>query len=212
MGDAGSTRAPVGVGGVGGAPGAARPDRRTVLADAAIGVLADAGVRGLTHRAVDAAAGLPVGTTSAYLRTRQALLTALVRRLVELDQGELQALGERAAIRSADELVQNMGELMRHRLTGEGRRRSLARYACAVESVRDPELREILVPRENAGRAVVRTFLAEQGVADPDGRTATLLACIDGLVFDRLVGGGETGADELQGLVAAALRGAAVGF
>lgn len=75
------------------ARGEGRADRRTVLADAAIGVLADAGVRGLTHRAVDAAAGLPVGTTSAYLRTRQALLTALVRRLVELDQGELQMMG-----------------------------------------------------------------------------------------------------------------------
>lgn len=195
-------------GGTGGAGEAGRPDRRTVLADAAIGVLADAGVRGLTHRAVDAAAGLPPGTTSAYLRTRQALLTALVRRLVELDQGELQAMGERVVIRSSDELVQGIAELMSHRLTGEGRRRSLARYACAVESVRDPELREILVPRENAGRAVVRAFLADQGVADPDGRTATLLACIDGLVFDRLVGGGETGVDELQGLVAGALRGA----
>ncbi|MFI9321926.1 TetR/AcrR family transcriptional regulator [Kitasatospora aureofaciens] len=195
-------------GGTGGAGGAGRLDRRTVLADAAIGVLADAGVRGLTHRAVDAAAGLPAGTTSAYLRTRQALLTALVRRLVELDQGELQAMGERAVIRSSDELVQGIAELMSRRLTGEGRRRSLARYACAVESVRDPELREILVPRENAGRAVVRAFLADQGVADPDGRTATLLACIDGLVFDRLVGGGEAGVDELQGLVSAALRGA----
>ncbi|MBV6700469.1 TetR/AcrR family transcriptional regulator [Kitasatospora aureofaciens] len=183
-------------------------DRRTVLADAAIGVLADAGVRGLTHRAVDAAAGLPLGTTSAYLRTRQALLTALVRRLVELDQGELQTMGEQAPVaRSAEELVDGIGVLMRHRLTGEGRRRSLARYACAVESVRDPELREILVPRENAGRAAVRAFLAEQGVADPDGRTTTLLACVDGLVFDRLVGGGEVGADEIRGLVAAALRG-----
>ncbi|MER7578691.1 TetR family transcriptional regulator C-terminal domain-containing protein [Kitasatospora sp. NPDC097691] len=185
-----------------------RPDRRTVLADAAIGVLADLGVRGLTHRAVDAAAGLPAGTTSAYLRTRQALLTALVRRLVELDQGELQTMGELVPVRSVAELVDGIGELMRHRLSGEGRRRSLARYACAVESVRDPELREILVPRENAGRAAVRAFLAERGVPDPDGRTGTLLACIDGLVFDRLVGGGEPGADEIQGLVTAALRGA----
>ncbi|MFJ8623903.1 TetR/AcrR family transcriptional regulator [Kitasatospora sp. NPDC093550] len=188
-----------------------RPDRRTVLADAAIGVLADLGVRGLTHRAVDAAAGLPTGTTSAYLRTRQALLTALVRRLVELDQGELQAMGERIPVRSVEELVDGILALTRHRLTGEGRRRSLARYACAVESVRDPELREILVPRENAGRAAVRAFLVERGVPDPDGRTGTLLACIDGLVFDRLVGGGEPGADEIHGLVAAALRGAGGG-
>ncbi|MET8545510.1 TetR family transcriptional regulator C-terminal domain-containing protein [Kitasatospora sp. NPDC004799] len=188
---------------------AGRPDRRTALADAAIGVLADLGVRGLTHRAVDAAAGLPLGTTSAYLRTRQALLTALVRRLVELDQGELHAMGERVPVRTAEELADGIGELMNRRLSGDGRRRSLARYACAVESVRDPELREILVPRENAGRAAVRTFLAAQGVADPDGRTTALLACIDGLVFEHLVGGGEPGADAVQGLVAAALRGAA---
>ncbi|MFE7590080.1 TetR/AcrR family transcriptional regulator [Kitasatospora sp. NPDC057512] len=188
---------------------AGRPDRRTVLADAAIGVLADLGVRGLTHRAVDAAAGLPVGTTSAYLRTRQALLTALVRRLVELDQGELHAMGEQVPVRSASELADGIAELTRRRLSGDGRRRSLARYACAVESVRDPELREILVPRENAGRAAVRAFLADQGVTDPDGRTATLLACVDGLVFEHLVGGGEPGADAIQGLVAAALRGAA---
>ncbi|MGW2250610.1 TetR/AcrR family transcriptional regulator [Kitasatospora sp. NPDC001660] len=182
-------------------------DRRTVLADAAIGVLADAGVRGLTHRAVDAAAGMPAGTTSAYLRTRQALLTALVRRLVELDQGELQSLGEQASlVRTVDELVDAIGELTRRRLVGEGRRRSLARYACAVESVRDPELREILVPRENAGRAVVRAFLVERGVAEPVERTTTLLACIDGLVFDRLVGGGEVREDEIRGLVSAALR------
>ncbi|WP_031072811.1 TetR/AcrR family transcriptional regulator [Streptomyces sp. NRRL WC-3742] len=181
-------------------------DRRTVLADAAIGVLADAGVRGLTHRAVDAAAGLPVGTTSAYLRTRQALLTALVRRLVELDQGELQAAGERVTIGSSAELVHGIAELIERRLTGEGRRRSLARYACAVESVRDAELREILVPRENAGRAAVRAFLADQGVPDPEARTTTLLACVDGLVFDRLVGGGGVRVEEIEGLVAAALR------
>ncbi len=92
------------------------------------------------------------------------------------------------------------------RLTGEGRRRSLARYACAVESVRDPELRAILVPRENAGREAVRLFLAGHGVTDVENRTHTLLTCIDGLVFDRLVSGGEVPREALEGLVAAALR------
>lgn len=82
----------------------------------------------------------------------------------------------------------------------------MARYACAVESVRDPELREILVPRENAGRALVRAFLVGQGVVEPVERTTTLLACVDGLVFDRLVGGGEVREDEIRGLVSAALR------
>jgi DNA-binding transcriptional regulator YbjK len=187
-------------------------DRRTVLADAAIGVLADAGIRGLTHRAVDRAADLPPGTTSAYYRTRQALLTALVRRLVALDQAELQAIGDRTPVpRDAEELVAGIAAFVGRRLTGEGRRRSLARYACAIESVHHPELREILVPRRNAGRQAVCDFLAAQGVADAEDRTVTLLTCVDGLVFDRLVGGGSVSDQEIRGLVAAALRAPAPG-
>ncbi|MGW1028473.1 TetR/AcrR family transcriptional regulator [Streptomyces sp. NPDC002577] len=182
-------------------------DRRTVLADTAIGVLAETGIRGLTHRAVDRAAGLPPGTTSAYYRTRQALLTALVRRLVALDQAELQEIGSRTPVpRNADELVAGIAAFVERRLTGDGRRRSLARYACAIESVHHPELREILVPRENAGRHVVRDFLAAQGLADADARTVTLLTCVDGLVFDRLVSGGSVSDQEIRGLVTAALR------
>ncbi|MFD8412575.1 TetR/AcrR family transcriptional regulator [Streptomyces sp. NPDC059650] len=182
-------------------------ERRTVLADAAVEVLADAGMRGLTHRAVDRAAGLPDGTTSAYFRTRAALLTALVRRLVARDQAELQAAGEAAPpLRTPADLVDGLAALTRARLTGEGRRRSLARSACVLESVRDPELREILVPRDNAGRAAVRAFLAAHGAPDPDARTQTLLACVDGLVFEHLVQGTEVPVDAIEGLVAAALR------
>ncbi|MEU3841249.1 TetR family transcriptional regulator C-terminal domain-containing protein [Streptomyces sp. NPDC028635] len=182
-------------------------DRRTVLADAAIDVLADAGIRGLTHRAVDRAAGLPSGTTSAYFRTRQALLTALVSRLVALDQAELRAAGAATpAPRTPEDLVAGIAALTERRLTGEGRRRSLARYACALESVRHPELREILRPRENAGRDLVRAFVAAHGHADAEERTLTLLTCVDGLVFDRLVSGGAVCAEEIRRLVDTALR------
>ncbi|MFI6279713.1 TetR/AcrR family transcriptional regulator [Streptomyces sp. NPDC050988] len=182
-------------------------DRRTLLADAALDVLADEGIRGLTHRAVDRRAAMPPGTTSAYFRTRAALLTGLVTRLVQLDQAELQTMAEELPpLRTAVELVDGMVLLARQRLTGEGRRRSLARYACAVESVRDRELREILVARENAGRDAVRVFLAAHGVTDVENRTHILLTCIDGLVFDRLVSGGEVPREALEGLVAAALR------
>ncbi|MFD8581223.1 TetR/AcrR family transcriptional regulator [Streptomyces virginiae] len=182
-------------------------DRRTRLADSAIDVLADEGIRGLTHRAVDRKAAMPPGTTSAYYRTRAALLTALVTRLVQLDQAELQTMPEELPpLRTVEDLVNGMALLTLQRLTGEGRRRSLARYACAVESVRDPELREILLPRENAGREAVRLFLAAHGVTDVESRTHILLTCIDGLVFDRLVSGGDVPREALEGLVTAALR------
>jgi hypothetical protein len=61
--------------------------------------------------------------------------------------------------RDAEELAAGIAAFIDHRLTRDGRRRSLARYACALESVHNPELREILVPRENAGCQSVFAFL-----------------------------------------------------
>ena len=52
-------------------------ERRSALADAGIRVLADEGARGLTHRAVDAAAGTPRGTASNYFPSRDELIAAL---------------------------------------------------------------------------------------------------------------------------------------
>ncbi|GIG86849.1 TetR/AcrR family transcriptional regulator [Plantactinospora endophytica] len=69
----------------------ARRDRFAVITDAAIELVAELGMRGLTHRAVDARAGLPLGSTSAYFRTRKALVEAVVRRLVDLDRADLEA-------------------------------------------------------------------------------------------------------------------------
>ena len=65
------------------------PSTRTrQVGDTAIAVLADQGARGLTHRAVDQAAGFPPGTTSNYARTREALLTLALTRIAELDAAE----------------------------------------------------------------------------------------------------------------------------
>lgn len=65
------------------------PDRPELVADAAVTVLARDGLRALTHRAVDAEAGLPYGSTSNCFRTRSALLAAIVARLEELDLAAL---------------------------------------------------------------------------------------------------------------------------
>ncbi|MFF4165947.1 TetR/AcrR family transcriptional regulator [Streptomyces sp. NPDC001741] len=59
-------------------------ERRNRLGDAAIEVLAESGSRGLTHRAVDATAGVPLGTAKNYFPTRDALLRASTERIIEL--------------------------------------------------------------------------------------------------------------------------------
>ncbi|NUP52351.1 MAG: TetR family transcriptional regulator, partial [Catenulispora sp.] len=59
-----------------------RPD---LIGDTAIALLAERGLRGLTHRAVDEAAGLPPGSTSNHARTRSALLETTFARLCRLE-------------------------------------------------------------------------------------------------------------------------------
>ncbi len=57
----------------------ANPRRRAEVTDAALEILGRDGARALTHRAVDARAGVPTGTCANYFPTRAALLLALAQ-------------------------------------------------------------------------------------------------------------------------------------
>ncbi|HET8594331.1 MAG TPA: hypothetical protein VFM07_03720 [Intrasporangium sp.] len=84
------------------APARSVSPRLRELLDAAVTVVAASGLRGLTHRAVDAAAGLPQGTCSAYLRTRLALLTALAQHVAARLEADIAALSRRIADHAGD--------------------------------------------------------------------------------------------------------------
>ncbi|HSK61342.1 MAG TPA: TetR family transcriptional regulator [Actinomycetospora sp.] len=162
-------------------------ERRDVLADAAIAVLADAGMRGLTHRAVDAAAGLAEGTSSYYFRTRASLLQACVDRLAAQTLAEVPRGGGGPG--TVEGLVDASVAIVGRWLTDD-RARLLARWELALESTRRPELGTAL---RDAGRRIrerVATALHGLGIADADRRADDLVACLDGLAFDQLAGAG----------------------
>ena len=165
--------------------------RRAAIADAAITTLARDGMRGLTHRAVDRAAGLPEGSASYYFRTRQALLQATVERLAELDSAEmLPSTG--LPVQSGHELdafALAAASIIDNWLTA-GRERQLARYELALEATRRPELRDALIASGAAIRAMVASRFAAAGIRQPDQRAADFVAFLDGLVFDQLAGAG----------------------
>ena len=165
--------------------------RRAEIADAAISTLARDGMRGLTHRAVDRAAGLSEGSASYYFRTRQALLQATVERLAELDTAEmLPSTG--LPVQSGHELdtfAAAAAAIIQNWLT-TGRERQLARYELALEATRRPELRDALVASGAAIRAMVASRFAAAGIRQPDQRAADFVAFVDGLVFDQIAGAG----------------------
>jgi len=183
-------------------------DRRERLADAAIATLARAGMRGLTHRAVDEAAGLPEGSTSYYLRTRLALLQATVERLAEVDMADVDALPSLAEARSVDEIADALTEMVTRWLT-IGRDRMLARYELALEANRRPELRTVLVAQAARFRAAAEAVLAAAGARDAAAQAPLLAAYVDGLVFDHIAGGGalDLDGDELRAALRALVGG-----
>ncbi len=197
------------------------PERLAALTDAAISLIAELGMRGLTHRAVDTRAGLPAGTASAYLRTRKALIEAVVRRIADLDTADLAVrdvpTGPAGASPDLDALATGVAGLLDDWLTA-GRHRTLARYACLLEATHHPELRPILAYGVTM-RTQARALLTAAGAPDAEHRGSHLVAAIDGLLFDRLAGAGSLaaprpGTAESRADLAVAVRGllrAAVG-
>jgi len=177
--------------------------RRAEIADAAISTLARDGMRGLTHRAVDRAAGLPEGSASYYFRTRQALLQATVERLAELDSTDMPPgtdMPPRADMPPSTGLPASSGQdldafaaaaarIVESWLTS-GRERQMARYELALEATRRPELRQVLVASGATIRAMVASQFAAAGVRQPGERAADFVAFLDGLLFDQIAGAG----------------------
>lgn len=121
-------------------------ERRRALIDAAIEVLARDGARGLTFRAVDAEAAVPLGTASNYFANRDDLFTQIGGRVYERllpDDATLAAVDEGA--RDHRRYTEVMREVV-GRVSGF-RSGYLALLELRLESTRRPALREVLTKR-----------------------------------------------------------------
>ena len=161
-------------------------DRKDAIADAAIHLVATRGLRGLTHRAVDAEAGLPPGSTSYYLRTRNALLTACVNRMLTRDVSGMPPA--RVAAASPLDLLVGMTVGL-----AQGRPDDLiARYELSLEASRQPELRAAIDAGGRQLRAMLAQVLEGLGIPDPEAAAWPVAAMMDGLLYDRVAGAGAT--------------------
>ncbi|MEO3977436.1 TetR family transcriptional regulator [Streptomyces sp. CAU 1734] len=173
------------------APAAGRAE---LIADTALGLLAERGMRGLTHRAVDEAAGLPQGSTSNRFRTRQALLEAAVRRLAAREAALLSLEEWPGAARregsGASGGAEWLVELVAGTLHTFLARPALlvARYELALEATRRPELRAIYDSAAAGFRGPLRELMAAAGSAEPERHALTLIAWCEGLLFSCAAG------------------------
>ena len=164
-------------------------DRRSAIADAALKALEAGGSRGLTHREVDRRAALPLGSTSNYFPTREALLTAALRRLVELERPSVEALEALVPHgpyepREAAEVVAGV---VRSWITPEHAGLEMARYELFLESRRRPEFQAALDQVRREYLELTEQLLPAAGCTDPRSHAPQLLALLDGLVLNQLL-------------------------
>lgn len=159
--------------------------RRAKLADAGLRVLAAHGARGLTHRAVDREAGVPLGTTANYFNSRDALLGALGSRIFE-------------RLAPAPEVFENVGTAPPtleqatayiQDIVARTTRHSeltLALFELRLEAIRRPELAQPMTATLERNFALDTQFYLQARL--PGGaREVTLLHyAIDGLLLDLL--------------------------
>lgn len=154
--------------------------RREQVVAAALEVLVDRGGRRLSHRVVDDAAGVPVGTTSNFLRTRHDLLLGASEELVARNAGTERFVMPTPA--NEAELVDVVGALLRRAL-GPRRTETIGHSILIFEAVSDPALLDRLLPEVEQWRSVFTGWLKALGASDPEVGARLILAYIRALLL-----------------------------
>ena len=161
--------------------------RRRQLLEAALHVIADEGLRGLTHRAVDRRAGLPEGTCSAYLRTRSALQGALTEYVANALLADVDELAEQLRLHcdSHQESIDAVLALFLRWL--DQRELLVARLELSMAATRDPVLARLLQDQRGRLIGVVEGIMATTGQPRVRERAETLVASYDGVLLAALL-------------------------
>jgi DNA-binding transcriptional regulator YbjK len=167
------------------APAALSPRRRELL-EAALRVVADEGLRGLTHRAVDRRAGLPEGTTSAYLRTRQALQLAVAEYVAASLAADVDELAVELAGCDAGESRAVALTLALFERWLDEREVILAKLELSLEAPRNPAVAEVLSLWRSRLVGVVDGMLQRAAKLHSEERAEALVASFDGLLIAAL--------------------------
>ncbi|GAA0600192.1 TetR/AcrR family transcriptional regulator [Streptomyces crystallinus] len=172
------------------------PDRRRRIIDAAIRVVAERGIAGLSHRSVAAEADVPLGSTTYHFTTLDELMVAALRQANEGFAAAIRASGALAepGVDVAAELARLMGEW----IAGDRARVELE-YELYLAALRRPPLRPVAAEWTEG--------VAEVLARHTDPVTARgLVALMDGICLQALLTGGAYDPDYARELLGRLLR------
>ncbi|WP_329115577.1 TetR/AcrR family transcriptional regulator [Streptomyces sp. NBC_01465] len=170
------------------------PDRRQRIIDAAIRVVGEKGIAGLSHRSAAAEADVPLGSTTYHFKTLDELMVAALRQVNGEPQTAVEGweriLGEDDGP-LADRITRLLG-----RLVGGDRSRMLLEYELYLAGLRREALRPVAAEWLDGLVEVIGAYV------DSPATARALVALIDGLLIQLLLTGREFDADETREMLA----------
>ena len=176
-------------------------ERRPVITDHAIAVVARGGARALTHHAVDRDAGLAPGSTSYYFRTRAALVGATIEQIRHRSRAAFDDANPPDAPTPDTAAAFIAAHLAA--LAGPRRDQALAVFALLPEVEADDTLRPALLQCLFSPTAAANLATA-LGSSNPETDARDLVALLNGLLVDLLYGSGRSGSEPARTVEAVA--------
>jgi DNA-binding transcriptional regulator YbjK len=164
-------------------------DRRDLLLDAAIRVIAAQGLRGMTHRSVEAEAGVPHGSTTYYFGTRRDLVVALMHHIAERAAKQAAPITRGLSLMLADRSkpvdLDVIGDAMLAWIDSEAEM-ELARYELQITAARDPEMKRLASEICDQFRVMCEPIVIACGSKDVQRDSTIVQTAFDGWMYARL--------------------------
>ncbi len=158
-------------------------DRRQLILDTTLRMIAAGGIDSVTHRKVAEAAGIPLGSTTYYFESREHLLRETFNHYIGMAKALQERLGARPITRVQD-LVNFLVELTNRELADEAL--LLAEYEMTLFAARDPQVAELLHQWDGVMINDIAKALKTLGAKRPPDAARTILHLIRGYELDRL--------------------------
>ena len=168
------------------------PGRKERIVEAAVGVLAEHGVAGTTHRLVAQAADVPLGSLTYYFTSLQDLREQAFRLHARRFSERYAAHFD--AVRTREELVEAVTELVHGQVGADARDMVLA-YELYLAAMRDPALRAVTEEWMHASRAVLERFVDPVAARGVD-------ALVEGLIMHNALSPSPLGRKEIRTILA----------
>lgn len=162
-------------------------ERRLLLLDTTLRLIADGGTDAVSHRAVAELAEVPLGSTTYWFASRQEMLREALEHFAQVEIETLRdrlsgVLGKRLSRRRL--VVQFSAHLLAQ--LGEARWRTVAQYALLQEAARDPELERVCRAWTAAWEQALTEVFTSLRARAPKQEARTFLAMLDGLLINEL--------------------------